>query len=165
MVVLIQRLGAVNDHEHQIRRGQGLSRPQDALRLDLVVGWAKTCRIDQGHTEAVDVHDVDQDITRCAGNRRDNRTRRAGEGVEQTRLADIRLADYSNLKTFADQTTALGIGQQPRRSRDQSVERSRQIVWPEKVKALFGKVDRSLESRNQVEERSEISPMAPVSVP
>ena len=92
-------------------------------------------------------------IARRAGHVRDDRARRAGERVEQARLADVRLADDRDLQSFANQPAAravreqrVGVARAARRSR-------RQRAGLDEVIALFRKIDRRLEPRDQIEQR------------
>ena len=53
-------------------------------------------------------------------------TRRAGERVEEARLADVRLADDRDLQSFAHEPSPARVGQQSRRPLAQIVDRAGQ---------------------------------------
>ena len=99
------------------------SRAATALRdpfdLDRIRGGAVHAgRIDDRHRNAVDVDRLGQQIARRAGSLRDDGASRAGEPVEEARLARVRPAGDRDLQSLADQPTA-------RRAREQRDRASR----------------------------------------
>ena len=94
------------------------------------------------------------EIARRAGHVGHDRARGADERVEQARLADVRLADDRDLSPRApagrgapSRSNASSARAQPRRSPTSTAPGLDEVI------ALFGKIDRRFEPRDQIEQR------------
>ena len=76
----------------------------------------ETGGVDQRDAQPLDVDDLGHQIARRARHVGDDGARRAGERVEQARLADVRLADDRDLQPFANQPAAARVAEQRRTS-------------------------------------------------
>ena len=153
-IVLVQRL-AIHRAQRSIRSDTVCACRARATpsASTLSCGLAKAGRVDERDPQAVEIDDFGHEIARRSWHVGDDRARRADERVEEARLADVRLADDRDLQPFADQPPAPRVGEQPSRPLDERVDRCRQRAGIDEVIALFGKIDRRFEPRDEIEQR------------
>ncbi|OLB60903.1 MAG: hypothetical protein AUI11_11970 [Acidobacteria bacterium 13_2_20CM_2_66_4] len=143
----------VDDDEDEIGDGSGPARAFDAFRFDPFARLAQARRVDERDPQAVEIDDLCDEIARRARNVGHDRARRAGERVEQTRLADVGPPDDRDLQAVANQLPAPRAGEQRRRSSGQIVNRPAERSGLDEVISLVREIDRRLEPRDEVEER------------
>ena len=103
-------------------------RAGDAFFLDRIRRHAAhACRIDERERHAADVDALGQQIARRPRNVGHDGARRAGEPVEQARLADIGTAHDRDRQPFADDAPATRIRQQRVERVKHLVERARRV--------------------------------------
>ena len=158
-----------SDDDQQVRDRARLTRARDAFVLDRVAGaLAQAGRVDQRERQAVDVDALGHQIARRARDVGDDRARRAGERVEQARLARVRPSDDrrpSALRGSAGRARASASSASI--APTHRVDRPRAAAsGVDEVIALVRKIERRLEPRDQIEQRRvDLAAAASVSVP
>ncbi len=110
-------------------------------------------RIDDMYRYAFDYQFVPQRIARCPGNFRNDRHFFLCEAIQQTRFADVRLADQHDFRAIAQNPALLRFGQQSRHCCSQATQLFQCAAAFEKIDFFLGKIQSRLDQASQFDER------------
>ena len=143
----------VVDQHSQIGARGTLNGPSNALGLNRIRCFAKTCGIQQGHGNSTDIQCNFQDIASRTRNCRRDSHLTPGKKIHERRLADIRAPGNGNDDTPSEPFTRMIIREQIAKLIPQSLQ-IRQNRPPELIRQIVvtAKVDFSLDNRQNADE-------------
>ncbi|MCY1238188.1 hypothetical protein D9M72_509130 [compost metagenome] len=150
---MAQVVGGVDQVQHDIRAADRVPGAVDANALDFIGGvLAQAGGVDDMQRDAVDLDGLAHAVARGAGDGRDDGQLRAGQRVQQRRLAHVGLARQHHRQALAQQRALARLRQHAAKFSADGGKLAAGVGLLQEIDLFFGEVQRGFHQHAQVDD-------------